>query len=170
MSEAPHNAENETQAAVKPAFHLGGQALIEGVMMRSPHFIAASVRRADGQIETRVERFHSVLERSKWFRLPFVRGVIALTEMMGVGSRFLRWSSDLVMLDENAKLDAVKSEEFVSNAPFSGVQGEEITHEEKPINAESQRVMRKSSTRSLSSSPDSASASIAETPPDGSRL
>ena len=107
MSETPTS--DKVQAPEKPAFHLGGQALIEGVMMRSPHFIAASVRRADGQIETRVERFHSVLEKSKFYRLPFVRGVIALVEMMTVGSRFLRWSSDLVMQDEAAKNSAESS-------------------------------------------------------------
>ncbi len=101
MSET--TSSDETQASQKPAFHLGGQALIEGVMMRSPHFIAASVRRADGRIETRVERFHSVLEKSKLYRLPFVRGVIALVEMMVVGSKFLRWSSDLIMADEASK-------------------------------------------------------------------
>ena len=103
MSETPPTSHDETQAAAKPAFHLGGQALIEGVMMRSPRFIAASVRRSNGEIETRVERFHSVLEKSKWFRLPLVRGVISLFEMMFVGTRFLRWSSDLIMQDEAAK-------------------------------------------------------------------
>ncbi len=125
MSE-PHSS-NETQAQSaqapeKPAFHLGGQALIEGVMMRSPHFIAASVRRSDGEIETRVERFHSVLERSPLFRLPFVRGVIALVEMMSVGSRFLRWSSDLVMQDEAAK-----------NAVNSEVAGSKVTSDESEL-------------------------------------
>ncbi len=105
MSENSPMSHDETQADAKPAFHLGGQALIEGVMMRSPHFIAASVRRSNGEIETRVERFHSVLEKSRWFRLPLVRGVVSLVEMMTVGSRFLRWSGDLVMQDETAKND-----------------------------------------------------------------
>lgn len=107
MSE--NDTSEPTQTAQKPTFNLGGQALIEGVMMRSPHFIAASVRRSNGEIETRVERFHSVLEKSKLFRLPFVRGVIALIEMMAVGSRFLRWSSDLIMQDEAAKNEAAKN-------------------------------------------------------------
>ncbi|HVF85678.1 MAG TPA: DUF1385 domain-containing protein [Abditibacteriaceae bacterium] len=110
MSETPTTLHDETQAATKPAFHLGGQALIEGVMMRSPRFIAASVRRSNGEIETRVERFHSVLEKSKWFRLPLVRGVISLVEMMLVGTRYLRWSSDLIMQDEAAKAEAAKAE------------------------------------------------------------
>lgn len=110
MSETSSTPHDETQAAAKPAFHLGGQALIEGVMMRSPRFIAASVRRSNGEIETRVERFHSVLEKSKWFRLPLVRGVVSLFEMMFVGTRYLRWSSDLIMQDEAAKAEATKAE------------------------------------------------------------
>jgi uncharacterized protein YqhQ len=97
-----HGAETPPQ---KP-FHLGGQALIEGVMMRSPRFISASVRRADGRIETRVERFHSVLERSPLLRLPLVRGVVSLVEMMVVGTRFLRWSGDIAMEDEQSRVAA----------------------------------------------------------------
>lgn len=116
MSENSPMSYDETQADAKPAFHLGGQALIEGVMMRSPHFIAASVRRSNGEIETRVERFHSVLEKSKWFRLPLVRGVVSLIEMMTVGSRFLRWSGDLVMQDETAKNDEASKNPEASNS------------------------------------------------------
>jgi len=90
--------------AKKPNFNLGGQALVEGVMMRSPHFIGASVRRADGTIQTRVEEFHSISARHRWMRLPFVRGVVGLIEMMMVGVRFLNWSAQVAMQDENDKI------------------------------------------------------------------
>ncbi|HEX8551296.1 MAG TPA: DUF1385 domain-containing protein [Abditibacteriaceae bacterium] len=81
----------------KKPFSLGGQALIEGVMMRSPHYIAAAVRTADGEIITRVERFDSVLTRSKFLRLPVLRGVVALAEMMLVGVRYLNWSGQVAL-------------------------------------------------------------------------
>ena len=87
----------------KKPFQLGGQALVEGVMMRSPRFVAASVRRADGTIETRVEEFNSIFKTRKWLNIPFLRGTIALIEMLMLGSRYLKWSSDLAMQDiENA--------------------------------------------------------------------
>lgn len=89
----------ESQSGAKTAFNLGGQALIEGVLMRSPNFVAAAVRRADGSIDTRVERFESILQRHKWLRLPFLRGSVALIEMMVLGMRYLNWSAQLAMLD-----------------------------------------------------------------------
>ena len=78
-------------------FSLGGQALVEGVMMRSPHFIGAAVRRADGDIEVKVERFDSILTRHRVLRLPLVRGVVALVEMMMVGVRYLNWSGQIAL-------------------------------------------------------------------------
>lgn len=83
-----------------PEFGLGGQALIEGVMMRSPHFIAASVRLADGSIETRVEKFEPISRRHRWLGLPFIRGTVALVEMMFVGMRFLNWSAQKALEGE----------------------------------------------------------------------
>ena len=65
--------------------------------MRSPHFVGAAVRRADGEIEVRVERFDSVLTRSPLLRLPLVRGVVALVEMMLVGVRYLNWSGQMAL-------------------------------------------------------------------------
>ncbi|HEX8834083.1 MAG TPA: DUF1385 domain-containing protein [Abditibacteriaceae bacterium] len=97
-------------AGEKPSFNLGGQALIEGVMMRSPRFLGAAVRRADGTIETRVERFDSVLIRHRWLRIPFLRGIIALVEMMFVGMKYLNWSSQLALLDNDApRVDVTQS-------------------------------------------------------------
>lgn len=90
------------QPPSKTGFNLGGQALIEGVLMRSPHFVAAAVRRADGSIETRVERFDSILLRWKWLRLPLLRGSVALVEMMMLGMRYLNWSAQQAMLDSEA--------------------------------------------------------------------
>ena len=83
----------------KPQFQLGGQALVEGVMMRSPHYVSAAVRRADGTIETRVEAFTSILKKHRWLNVPIIRGTVALFEMLLLGSRYLKWSSDLAMQD-----------------------------------------------------------------------
>jgi uncharacterized protein YqhQ len=93
----------ETHDDQKPAFSLGGQALIEGVMMRSPRFIGAAVRHSDGSIETRVERFDSILVRKPFLRLPLLRGVVALVEMMFVGVKYLKWSGDVALNESTVK-------------------------------------------------------------------
>jgi uncharacterized protein YqhQ len=90
------------QPARKTGFSLGGQALIEGVLMRSPHFVAAAVRRADGSIDTRVERFDSISAALEVVALPFLRGSVALVEMMILGMRYLNWSAQLAMMDSEA--------------------------------------------------------------------
>ena len=106
---------SETGEREKPAFHLGGQALIEGVMMRSPRFVAASVRRVDGTIETRVEPFNSILARFKVLRLPLIRGFVALLEMMLVGTRLLRWSADVALQSESEKTADASTREATQN-------------------------------------------------------
>ena len=68
-------------------------------MMRSPRYVAAAVRRADGTIETRIEEFTSILKKRPYLNVPFMRGVIALVEMLILGSRYLKWSSDIAMQD-----------------------------------------------------------------------
>ncbi len=83
-----------------PEMQLGGQALVEGVMMRSPKYVGAAVRRADGHIETRVERFEPIARRIPFFGWPFVRGVVGMVEMVSLGSRYLNWSSELALQDD----------------------------------------------------------------------
>jgi uncharacterized protein YqhQ len=81
-------------------FQLGGQALIEGVMMRSPNFIGAAVRRKDGSIQTRVDAFHALGQKYRILAIPLLRGMVALIEMMTVGMRYLNWSGNLALEDE----------------------------------------------------------------------
>jgi uncharacterized protein YqhQ len=82
-----------------PEVQLGGQALVEGVMMRSPRFVGAAVRRESGAIETRIEPFEPIAKRYRILRLPILRGVAGLVEMMLLGSRYLNWSSNLALQD-----------------------------------------------------------------------
>ena len=74
-------------------FAVGGQALIEGVMMRSPNFITAAVRKTKGHIKLKEENFQSITARLKLFGIPFVRGVVNLFEMMIVGMKMLNYSA-----------------------------------------------------------------------------
>ena len=109
-------------------FQLGGQALIEGVMMRGPTHVGAAVRRADGTIQTRVEPFDSILKKRPYLNVFLLRGIFALVEMMRLGTDYLRWSSELALEDEEARqkqghADDVPAEEtlrVVAAAPLDG--------------------------------------------------
>ncbi|HHJ52893.1 MAG TPA: DUF1385 domain-containing protein [Caldithrix abyssi] len=85
---------------------VGGQAVIEGVMMRSPKRIATAVRRANGQIEVKVQEFQSLVQRIKWLNIPVLRGAITLFEVLILGIKTLQWSADKALEDEQAKEEA----------------------------------------------------------------
>ena len=72
---------------------VGGQAVIEGVMMRHQHNIATAVRKEDGKIVTKKQTLKSITEKSKVLRLPIIRGIIFLFEMLILGYKTLTWSA-----------------------------------------------------------------------------
>jgi uncharacterized protein YqhQ len=78
---------------------VGGQAVLEGVMMRSPHAYAIAVRRPDGEIATHSEPVARPSEKHKWMGWPVVRGVATLGQAMALGFRALKFSAN-VALDE----------------------------------------------------------------------
>lgn len=86
--------------AVKKEFHYGGQAVIEGVMMRGPDHFAVAVRRENGEIVTTTESIESsILGRIKWLDKPFLRGTLALIDAMTLGIKALKYSADVAMQD-----------------------------------------------------------------------
>ena len=72
---------------------IGGQAVIEGVMMKGPEKIATAVREPSGEITVRVESVHSIGERYPIFKKPLLRGVIALGEALIYGLKALSFSA-----------------------------------------------------------------------------
>jgi uncharacterized protein YqhQ len=90
---------------------VGGQAVLEGVMMRSPHAWGISVRKPDGTISTHSEPLERLSEKHKWMGWPVVRGVITLGQAMMLGFRALRYSADVALdqvpADENGKKVAI---------------------------------------------------------------
>ena len=76
---------------------VGGQAVIEGVMMRSPKRIATAIRRASGEIEIKKQEYESLIQRKKFLNIPIVRGAITLIEVMILGIKTLQWSADKAM-------------------------------------------------------------------------
>jgi uncharacterized protein YqhQ len=79
---------------------IGGQAVLEGVMMRSPSNWALAVRKPDGEIAEVNRPIRSVMSRHWVFRLPILRGVIALGESLAIGFRALAISANYAAQEE----------------------------------------------------------------------
>jgi uncharacterized protein YqhQ len=83
---------------------VGGQAVIEGVMMRGIHHWAVAVRLEDGTIEKEVHDFESAVKRNRFYKLPVVRGVVALVESMGIGIKALGIAANKQLGDEEEEI------------------------------------------------------------------
>ncbi len=79
---------------------IGGQAVLEGVMMRSPSSWAVAVRRPDGGIAQVCESVSSLMAKRRVYRLPVLRGVIALGESLAIGFRALAISAQYAAQEE----------------------------------------------------------------------
>ncbi len=75
---------------------VGGQAVIEGVMMRAPHSYAVAVRRPDGQIVSKAERLPALSEKYSVLKLPVLRGSAVLIQSMVLGIKSLNFSANVV--------------------------------------------------------------------------
>ncbi len=86
---------------------VGGQAVLEGVMMRSPHAWGIAVRKPSGEVATHSEPLERPSEKHKWMGWPVIRGVMTLGYAMTLGFRALRFSAnvalDQIPADENGK-------------------------------------------------------------------
>jgi uncharacterized protein YqhQ len=89
---------------------IGGQAVLEGVMMRSPSSWAVAVRKPDGAIAQVVNGIDSPMARRWIWRLPVVRGVIALGESLAIGFRALAISANYAAQQEGQDEEEVKTE------------------------------------------------------------
>jgi len=84
---------------MKKEISVGGQAVIEGVMMRGPDRLATAIRRRNGDIELKIKPFVSATQKVKLFGLPIIRGFVSLIEMMKIGFSTLTFSAERYELD-----------------------------------------------------------------------
>jgi uncharacterized protein YqhQ len=91
MAETPHEAEEH---------FYGGQAVIEGVMMRGPDRYGIAVRRADGEVVVMSEPLRGLAVQKGWPRWPLVRGCYMLVESLTLGMRSLTFSADVMTAEE----------------------------------------------------------------------
>ncbi len=82
---------------------IGGQAVIEGVMMRSPNAFVVAVRKPDGSIRLRRDQWYGLSNKLAFLKKPFLRGVLVLVETMANGIVSLNYSANIAMDEENKK-------------------------------------------------------------------
>ncbi len=87
-----------------PIYTYGGQALIEGVLMRGRDAIAVALRHPDGHIVYATERLDSGFHGTRWSKWPFVRGLVVLYETLVVGTRWLVRSANVQAEEEGVEL------------------------------------------------------------------
>ncbi len=80
--------------------YVGGQAVIEGVMMRSPHRVSTAVRKADGEIVVKNQQFVSYTKRYKLLGLPLIRGFVSFAEMLVISVKTLNYSAEVAIKEE----------------------------------------------------------------------
>ncbi len=85
-----------------PQLEMGGQAVIEGVLMRTRHGYSVAVRRLSGQILVRSVPFRSLARKYPLLKAPFIRGASALFEMLAIGYQALRFSAEVAEADARA--------------------------------------------------------------------
>ncbi|MBN2304643.1 MAG: DUF1385 domain-containing protein [Anaerolineae bacterium] len=98
------HTEPGAESAESRQFFYGGQAVIEGVMMRGQYVAAVSVRHPSGAIVAKEVPLNAALYRGRIARMPFVRGLVMLWDALGLGTRALMWSAD-VQLEEEEDID-----------------------------------------------------------------
>jgi uncharacterized protein YqhQ len=97
---------------------IGGQAVLEGVMMRGPSSWAVAVRRPDGRISEVEHDVESVALRRRWLRLPVIRGIVALGESLAIGMRALSVSARFSVTDEGEEDASEELSRFAMIASF----------------------------------------------------
>ena len=101
-----------------PRVDIGGQAVMEGVMMKAPDAIAIAVRRPDHIIVVRRDTYVSPAKKHNWMGWPFVRGTVSFLTMLSMGMRTLQQSTDMLgILDE----EPTKFEKWLSRKLGKGI-------------------------------------------------
>jgi uncharacterized protein YqhQ len=99
---------------------VGGQAVLEGVMMRSPHAWAIACRKPSGEVVTMSEPLERPSEKHKWMAWPIVRGVMTLGYAMNLGYRALRFSANVAIEDMMQEEENTGQVETVALRPAQG--------------------------------------------------
>lgn len=105
-----------TLFAVQKDLIVGGQAVMEGVMMRTPSAYAIACRKSDGSIVTTAESLPKWSDKHKWLNLPILRGGATLIQSMALGIKALNFSAQVAHEDMEAQEAAEKAKELQTEA------------------------------------------------------
>ena len=109
---------SQSQSVQNKKFDVGGQAVMEGVMMRSPNATAVTVRRPDGTMVTKLTPFVPLKEKHPWMGKPFIRGIVNMCTMLYYGMNTLSDSTKMLgILDE----EPTKFEKWLAEKLGKGV-------------------------------------------------
>ena len=96
---------------MKPS-NIGGQAVMEGIMMRHKDQYAVGVRRPDGQIEIKTEAYRSVFGKSALLKKPLIRGVVGFVDSLVIGTRCLMYSAEIAGDEEENEKQKEKEKDL----------------------------------------------------------
>ncbi len=99
----------------------GGQAVIEGVMMRGANRVAVAVRNPQGELVVHEESLNPVLYKGPISRLPFVRGLTMLWDALGIGTRALMWSAEVAVGAEQPSFEGSAGMAAISLSMSAGL-------------------------------------------------
>ena len=94
--------------------NIGGQAVLEGIMMRHGDDYAVAVRKPDGEIFVQKEEYHSVIKWKALTKIPFIRGVFNFIDSMVLGIKTLMFSAEFYEDEEEVKSEKELSEEEIA--------------------------------------------------------
>jgi uncharacterized protein YqhQ len=97
---------------------VGGQAVLEGVMMRTPHAWAIACRKPSGEVVTMSEPLERPSEKHRWMAWPIVRGVITLGYALNLGYRALRFSAHVAIEDAMENEESSRSQNTAASPPL----------------------------------------------------
>ena len=118
---------------------VGGQAVLEGVMMRSPHAWAIACRKPSGEVVTMSEPLERPSEKHKWMAWPVVRGVMTLGYAMNLGYRALRFSANVAIED---MMQEEGTDHVATGASPVPPRRSEAEHEQLPLPSSSKSATR----------------------------
>ncbi|MCU1303725.1 MAG: hypothetical protein JWQ87_4009 [Candidatus Sulfotelmatobacter sp.] len=128
---------------------VGGQAVLEGVMMRSPHAWAIACRKPTGEVVTMSEPLERPSEKHKWMAWPVVRGVMTLGYAMSLGYRALRFSAN-VAIEDAMENDAGTKEVATAASAVPPKRSEAEPVRSEPISAASSKTQTREKAAALS--------------------
>ena len=129
---------------------VGGQAVIEGVMMKNGTRVALAVRKEDGSVEINNSEFHPLKEKHKWLNIPVLRGIVGFIESMVLSVKTLNTSTNMLGLDEleekeRAEKQAKKERKRLEKqANKQGVSYEELAKTTEDVAVKEEKTEKKS--------------------------